>query len=219
MVEMHADDREELDSAQAGDIVALVGMKKRPDGSHPLRCQQPGDPGADGLPRSGHLHRVAPKDKAAPRRWASRSARWFRKTPPSASKPTRIPAKRILKGMGELHLDIKVDILKRTHSVELKSANRRLPTAKRSPRRLKTPTPTRSSPVVPVSSRKIDYTIEPGEPALGSSSNPKSSAVTFPRNTGLPSKKASSSPSTRGRSPAIPAWTSRSRSGRWLPRS
>ena len=36
MVEMHADDRNEIDSAQAGDIVAIVGQE-RPNGSHPLR--------------------------------------------------------------------------------------------------------------------------------------------------------------------------------------
>ena len=35
IVEMHADERKELDSAQAGDIVALIGMKNTQTG-HPV---------------------------------------------------------------------------------------------------------------------------------------------------------------------------------------
>ena len=56
---------------------------------------------------------------------------WRSRTPRSASRSTRSCGETILKGMGELHLDIKVDILKRTTASRSMSARRRLPTARR----------------------------------------------------------------------------------------
>ena len=57
IVEMHADSREELDSAQAGDIVALLGMKNTRTGHTLADAEQPGDAGADGIPGSRDLDR------------------------------------------------------------------------------------------------------------------------------------------------------------------
>ena len=57
IVEMHADSREELDSAQAGDIVALLGMKNTRNRPHAGDAEQSGDAGADGIPGSGDFDR------------------------------------------------------------------------------------------------------------------------------------------------------------------
>ena len=55
IIEMHADERTEIDSAQAGDIVALLGMKSVQTG-HTLCDPANGDSGAHGIPRLiGHF--------------------------------------------------------------------------------------------------------------------------------------------------------------------
>ena len=53
------------------------------------------------------------------RKWVSLSVRWFLKIQLSVLRLIIDSGETILKGMGELHLDIKVDILKRTYGVEL----------------------------------------------------------------------------------------------------
>jgi translation elongation factor EF-G len=60
----------------------------------------------------------------------------------------------IMKGMGELHLDIKVDILKRTHGVEVEVGKPQVAYRESITKRWTTATPTRSSPVVRVSTAR-----------------------------------------------------------------
>jgi translation elongation factor EF-G len=60
----------------------------------------------------------------------------------------------IIKGMGELHLDIKVDILKRTHGVEVEVGKPQVAYRESITKAWKTATPTRSSPVVRVSTAR-----------------------------------------------------------------
>ena len=50
---MHANNREEIKEAFAGDIVALVGPQEHDHRRYAVRCRQAGDPGADGVPRAG----------------------------------------------------------------------------------------------------------------------------------------------------------------------
>ena len=52
MVQMHANDREHINSAQAGDIVALVGLKDVQTGHTLCDEDNAGDPRADGVSRS-----------------------------------------------------------------------------------------------------------------------------------------------------------------------
>jgi elongation factor G len=119
MVEMHADDVEPLDRAQAGDIIAVIGMKNVQTG-HTL-CD-PSDPVTLEpmvFPDPVISIAVAPKDKAASEKLGVALGKMIAEDPSFQVETDEDSGETILKGMGELHLDIKVDILKRTHGVEL----------------------------------------------------------------------------------------------------
>ena len=94
--------------------------QERADRPHAVRRGQARDARADGVPGAGDLgRRSRPRTRPTPRSSASRSARWWPKTRRSTVEVDRESSETILKGMGELHLDIKVDILRRTHGVEV----------------------------------------------------------------------------------------------------
>ncbi|MEM7357689.1 MAG: elongation factor G [Pseudomonadota bacterium] len=118
IVEMHADDRIELDKASAGDIVAVVGMKNVQTG-HTL-CD-PKDPitlEPMVFPDPVISMAVFPKDKAATEKMGIALGKMVAEDPSFVVETDQESGETILKGMGELHLDIKVDIMKRTYGVE-----------------------------------------------------------------------------------------------------
>ena len=119
MVEMHADDRNELDSAQAGDIIAIVGMKNVQTG-HTL-CDQKNPCTLEPMifPEPVISIAVSPKDKAGAEKMGVAIGKMVAEDPSFIVETDEDSGETILKGMGELHLDIKVDILKRTYGVEL----------------------------------------------------------------------------------------------------
>ncbi|MDG1890753.1 MAG: elongation factor G [Verrucomicrobiota bacterium] len=119
IVLMHADSREELDSASAGDIVALLGMKNTQTG-HTLA--DPNDPATLEpmvFPDPVISIAITPKDKAVVDKLATALGKMVSEDPSFHVESDEESGEIILKGMGELHLDIKVDILKRTHGVEV----------------------------------------------------------------------------------------------------
>ena len=119
MVEMHADERTELSSAQAGDIIAIVGMKNVQTG-HTLR-----DPKHECtlepmiFPEPVISISVTPKDKASTEKMGIAIGKMVAEDPSFIVETDEDSGETILKGMGELHLDIKVDILNRTYGVDL----------------------------------------------------------------------------------------------------
>ena len=119
IVEMHADERIEKDSAQAGDIIALVGLKNVQTG-HTL-CDQDSPATLEPMvfPDPVISVAVAPKDKANAEKLGVAIGKMVREDPTFIVETDIDSGETILKGMGELHLDIKVDILKRTHKVEV----------------------------------------------------------------------------------------------------
>jgi len=119
MVEMHANDRNELDRAQAGDIIAVVGMKNVQTGHTLCDPNHPCTLEAMVFPDPVISIAVAPKDKGGSEKMGIAIGKMIAEDPSFRVETDEDSGETILKGMGELHLDIKVDILKRTYGVEL----------------------------------------------------------------------------------------------------
>jgi elongation factor G len=119
MVEMQADERNELSSAQAGDIIAVVGMKNVQTG-HTL-CDPKHECTLEPMifPEPVISIAVTPKDKGSTEKMGVAIGKMVAEDPSFVVETDEDSGETILKGMGELHLDIKVDILKRTYGVEL----------------------------------------------------------------------------------------------------
>jgi len=119
MCEMEADERNELDSAQAGDIIAIVGMKNVQTG-HTL-CDPKHECTLEAMvfPDPVISIAVTPKDKGGAEKMGIAIGKMVAEDPTFVVETDEETGQTILKGMGELHLDIKVDILKRTYGVDL----------------------------------------------------------------------------------------------------
>ncbi|VUD51205.1 Elongation factor G 1 [Thalassocella blandensis] len=119
MVEMHADERTEISKAQAGDIIAVVGMKNVQTG-HTL-CDPNHECTLEPMifPEPVISIAVKPKDKGGSEKMGIAIGKLVAEDPSFVVETDEDSGETILKGMGELHLDIKVDILKRTYGVEL----------------------------------------------------------------------------------------------------
>jgi elongation factor G len=120
MVEMYANDRIDLTSAQAGDIIALVGMKNNTQTGHTL-CdpKHPCTLEPMVFPEPVISISVTPKDKGSVEKMSTAIGKMVSEDPTFRVETDIDSGETILRGMGELHLDIKVDILKRTYGVEL----------------------------------------------------------------------------------------------------
>ena len=118
IIEMHADDRSEVDSAQAGDIVALLGMKTVQTGHTLSDPSNPATLEPMVFPEPVISIAVKPKDKGQAEKLGTAIGKMVAEDPSFQVETDEDSGETILKGMGELHLDIKVDILKRTYGVE-----------------------------------------------------------------------------------------------------
>ena len=121
IVEMHADSREDLDAAQAGDIVALVGLKNVQTGHTLCDPKNPATLEPMVFPDPVISIAVSPQDKGASEKLGTAIGKMVKEDPSFHVETDQDSGETILKGMGELHLDIKIDILKRTHGVEVEA--------------------------------------------------------------------------------------------------
>ena len=119
MVLMHADSREEISEAYAGDIVALVGLKETRTGDTLCDPNNPVILEKMEFPDPVIEMAVEPKSKADQEKMGIALAKLAAEDPSFRVNTDSESGQTIIKGMGELHLDIKVDILKRTHKVEV----------------------------------------------------------------------------------------------------
>ncbi|MEO0628129.1 MAG: elongation factor G, partial [Bacteroidota bacterium] len=115
LVSMHADSREEIDVAQAGDIVAIVGMKNVQTGHTLCDPKNPATLEPMVFPDPVISIAIEPKDKGGSEKMGLALSKMVQEDPSFYVETDQESGEVIIKGMGELHLDIKVDILKRTH--------------------------------------------------------------------------------------------------------
>ena len=118
MVEMHANDRNEIGSAQAGDIFAIVGMKNVQTGHTLCSTNHPCTLEPMVFPEPVISIAVAPKDKSSVEKMSIAIGKMVAEDPSFQVETDEDSGETILKGMGELHLDILVDRLKREFKVE-----------------------------------------------------------------------------------------------------
>ncbi len=115
---MHAADREQIDEAYAGDIVALSGLKDTRTGETLCDPNKPVLLEKMEFPEPVINLKIEPKTKADQEKMAIALNTMALEDPSFRVAVDTESGETILKGMGELHLDIKVDILKRTYGVE-----------------------------------------------------------------------------------------------------
>ncbi|MFZ2726655.1 MAG: elongation factor G [Methylococcaceae bacterium] len=167
IVEMHADERKELESAQAGDIVAVLGMKNIQTGHTLCDPKFPATLEPMVFPDPVISIAVSPKDKAASEKMGIALGKMIQEDPSFHVETDEDSGETILKGMGELHLDIKVDILKRTHGVEVIVGKPQVAYRETITRSVEDEYTHKKQSGGSGQYAKINYIIEPGEPGSG----------------------------------------------------
>jgi elongation factor G len=118
MLLMHANNREDIKEAFAGDIVALAGLKEVRTGDTLCDPQKAVILEKMEFPDPVIEIAIEPKSKADQEKLGVALAKLVAEDPSFRVTTDQESGQTIIKGMGELHLDIKVDILKRTYKVD-----------------------------------------------------------------------------------------------------
>ncbi|MDD2802403.1 MAG: elongation factor G [Methylobacter sp.] len=167
IVEMHADTRNELESAQAGDIVAVLGMKNIQTGHTLCDPKFPATLEPMVFPDPVISLAISPKDKAASEKMGIALGKMIQEDPSFHVETDEDSGETILKGMGELHLDIKVDILRRTHGVEVIVGKPQVAYRETITKPVEDEYTHKKQSGGSGQYGKINYIIEPGEPGSG----------------------------------------------------
>jgi len=118
LLRMHSNKREDIQTAFAGDIVAVIGFRKTTTGDtlcevkHPIVLERPK------FPEPVVMVSIEPKTKADQERLADGLARLAEEDPTFLVRVDEETGQTIISGMGELHLDILVDRLLREFGVQ-----------------------------------------------------------------------------------------------------
>jgi elongation factor G len=119
LILMHANHREEITSASAGDIVAIVGMKESYTGNticdeaHPISLE------SIDFPDPVVQYAIEPKTKSDQEKMGEVLRKLIQEDPTFQATTDTETGQTIISGMGELHLEIKVDIMKRDYGIEV----------------------------------------------------------------------------------------------------
>ena len=167
IVEMHADARNELESAQAGDIVAVLGMKNIQTGHTLCDPKFPATLEPMVFPDPVISLAISPKDKAASEKMGIALGKMIQEDPSFHVETDEDSGETILKGMGELHLDIKVDILRRTHGVDVTVGKPQVAYRETITKMVEDEYTHKKQSGGSGQYGKINYRIEPGEPGSG----------------------------------------------------
>jgi elongation factor G len=167
MVEMHADDRTMVDSAQAGDIIAIVGLKNVRTGHTLADMKNPATLEPMVFPDPVISVSVTPRDKANGEKLGNALSKMVAEDPSFHVEVDQESGETIIKGMGELHLDIKVDILRRTHGVEADVGKPQVAYRETVTQTIEDGYTHKKQTGGSGQYAKLEYRIEPGEPGTG----------------------------------------------------
>lgn len=181
LVEMHADSREEIDEAQAGDIVAIVGMKNVQTGHTLCDPKYPATLEPMVFPDPVISIAVKPKKKGGDEKMGMALSKMVQEDPSFQVETDQESGETIIKGMGELHLDIKVDILKRTYGVEVEVGKPQVAYRESITKVLPDSYTHKKQSGGSGQYGKIDYVIEPGEVGSGFQFESKVTGGNVPR--------------------------------------
>jgi elongation factor G len=181
LVEMHANSREEIESAQAGDIIAIVGMKNVQTGHTLCDPKNPATLEPMVFPEPVISIAVKPKAKGGDEKMGLALSKMVQEDPSFRVETDEESGETIIKGMGELHLDIKIDILKRTHGVEVEVGKPQVAYRESVTKRIEDSYTHKKQSGGSGQYGKIDYVIEPGEAGTGFLFESKVTGGTVPR--------------------------------------
>ncbi len=181
LVEMHADSREEINTAQAGDIVAIVGLKNVQTGHTLCDPKFPATLEPMVFPDPVISIAIAPKKKGGSEKMGLALSKMVQEDPSFYVETDQESGETIIKGMGELHLDIKVDILKRTHGVEVEVGKPQVAYRESITKTIQDTYTHKKQSGGSGQFGRIDYTVEPGEPGSGFQFESKVTGGNVPR--------------------------------------
>lgn len=167
IVEMHANSREELSSAKAGDIVAVLGMKEVQTGHTLADPNNPATLEPMVFPEPVISVAVTTADKAARDKLGTALSKMTSEDPSFRVETDEETGETILKGMGELHLDIKIDILRRTYGVECEASAPQVAYRETVSKRVEDSYTHKKQTGGSGQFGKIDFIVEPNEPGAG----------------------------------------------------
>ena len=167
MLLMHSNNREELSIAHAGDIVAFVGMKDTTTGD--TLCDKDAQVVLERMEFPEPVIEIAvePKTKADQEKMSQALQRLAAEDPSFRVSVDHESGQTILKGMGELHLDILVDRMKREFKVEANIGAPQVAYREAITKRLETSYTHKKQTGGSGQFAKIDVIFEPGEPGSG----------------------------------------------------
>jgi elongation factor G len=119
LIQMHSNKREEIDQVEAGDIAAFVGIKNVKTGDtlsdikHPILLEN------IDIPATVISSSVEPKEKSDYEKMILALRKMTQEDPSFKLSYNEETGQTVIAGMGELHLEVQVDRLKREHKVEV----------------------------------------------------------------------------------------------------
>jgi elongation factor G len=167
MLLMHANNREDIKEAFAGDIVALAGLKEARTGD--TLC----DPDKQVIlermefPEPVIEIAIEPKSKADQEKLGVALAKLAAEDPSFRVSTDHESGQTILKGMGELHLDIKVDILRRTYKVDANIGAPQVAFREKITKRAEVDYTHKKQTGGTGQFARVKFVVEPGEPGSG----------------------------------------------------
>jgi len=181
MVMMHADKAEEISSCQAGDIVAFVGLKNVQTGHTLADEKNPATLEPMVFPDPVISIAISPNDKGGSEKMGLALSKMCQEDPSFYVNTDEESGETILRGMGELHLDIKIDILKRTHGVEVTVGKPQVAYRETITQKIEDSYTHKKQSGGSGQFGKIDYIIEPGEANSGYEFESKVTGGNVPR--------------------------------------